>query len=208
VLYDLGGGLMLPLAEGGLTDEPTLPEAARSGAAAVVASGDKLLGGPQAGIIVGTRKFLTACRAHPLARAVRADKFTLAGLAATLGLYRDPATARREIPVLRMLIATADELAPCAEALRAALPAAAQASVVATRAAVGGGAFPGVELASWGVSLNPADITASAMAARLRAVPLAVIGVVQKGRLVLDVRTLLPGDLPPVVDSVTRAIAR
>jgi L-seryl-tRNA(Ser) seleniumtransferase len=208
VLYDLGGGLMTDLGDRGLTDEPTLPQAAACGAAAVVASGDKLLGGPQAGIIVGTRKFLAACRAHPLARAVRADKLTLAGLAATLGLYRDAAAARREVPVLRMLTATAAELAPRAEELRAALPAAAQALVIATRSTVGGGAFPGAELASWGVALQPPGIAANELAARLRAAPVPVIGVVHKGRVVLDVRTLLASDLPPVAAAVVQAIAR
>jgi len=207
VLYDLGGGLMHDLGDVGLANEPTLPEAARSGATAVVASGDKLLGGPQAGIIVGTRKFVTACRAHPLARAVRADKLTLAGLAATLGLYRDPATARRDIPVLRMLTASAASLAPRAEALRAALPDAAAADVVVTRAAVGGGAFPGAELESRGVALSPAGVAANDLAARLRTAPVPVVGVVHKGRLVLDVRTLLDSDLPPLVDAVTRALA-
>jgi len=206
VLYDLGGGLMHDLGDVGLANEPTLPDAARSGATAVVASGDKLLGGPQAGIIVGTKAFITACRAHPLARAVRADKLTLAGLAATLGLYRDPSMVRRDIPVLRMLTTSAASLTPRAEALRVALPAAAAAEVVSTRAAVGGGAFPGAELESRGVALNPAGVAANDLAARLRAAPVPVVGVVNKGRLVLDVRTVLDSDLPALVDAVARAL--
>jgi L-seryl-tRNA(Ser) seleniumtransferase len=107
-----------------------------------------------------------------------------------------------------MLSVSADELAKGAEALRAALPSSAGAQVVATRAAVGGGAFPGAELASWGVALNPPGIAAAELATRLRAAPVPVVGVVHKGRLVLDVRTLQSGDVPPLVEAVTRAIAR
>jgi L-seryl-tRNA(Ser) seleniumtransferase len=207
VLYDLGGGLMLDLAGDGLAGEPTLPDAAASGASAVIASGDKLLGGPQAGIIVGTKRFLAACRAHPFARAARADKLTLAALAATLGLYRDPAAARREVPVVRMLTTPAGVLEARAAALAAALPPSAHAAVVRTRAAVGGGAFPGVELPSHGVALAPAGISAQALAGRLRGGAVPVIGVVQRGRVVLDVRALLPGDDAAVAAAVSRALA-
>jgi L-seryl-tRNA(Ser) seleniumtransferase len=117
VIYDLGGGLMMDLAAAGLAGEPTLPGAARSGATAVVASGDKLLGGPQAGLLLGTSSFVARCRANPLARAVRADKLTIAALAATLALYRDPAVALREVPVLRMLTESDPELASAGVAL-------------------------------------------------------------------------------------------
>src|SRR5438552_741005 len=101
-VYDLGSGLLMNLAEWGLSGEPTVPEAVAAGADLVVFSGDKLLGGPQAGILVGTEQAIAACRADPIARAVRADKLTLAALEATLALYRHHATARREIPDRRM----------------------------------------------------------------------------------------------------------
>ena len=206
VLYDLGGGLMTDLSDVGLTGEPTLPDSVRTGPAAVIASGDKLLGGPQAGIIAGTRKFVAACRAHPLARAARADRLTLAALAATLERYRDPATVRQAIPVLRMLTASTEMLERAAQTLQAVLPAAARAEVVASRAAVGGGAFPGVELESRGVSLKPAGFTASALAARLRTGSIPVVGVIQGGRVVLDVRALLPGDEEAIAGAVAEAI--
>ncbi len=206
VLYDLGGGLMLDLEGDGLAGEPTLPRSARSGAAAVIASGDKLLGGPQAGILVGTKRFVAACRAHPFARAARADKLTLAALAATLDLYRDPVRARREIPVLRMLTTPAGVLEARAAALAARLPEAARATVVRTRAAVGGGAFPGVELPSHGVALAPADVPAAVLAGRLRGAAVPVIAVVQGGRVVLDARALLPGDDEAVVAAVGGAL--
>ena len=206
VLYDLGGGLMFDLDVPGLSGEPTLPDSARSGPTAVVASGDKLLGGPQAGIIVGTAKFVAACRAHPLARAARADKLTLAALSATLQLYRDPAR-RASIPVIGMLTIPLPELEQRAAVLAAALPAAARATVVPTRAAVGGGAFPGVELESRGVALDPGNVSASTLAARLRAHPVPVVGVVHKGRVVLDVRALLHGDDAVIADAVAGALA-
>jgi L-seryl-tRNA(Ser) seleniumtransferase len=207
VIYDLGGGLMLDPGPEELRGEPTLPAAARSGATAVVASGDKLLGGPQAGILVGRKSFVARCRRNPLARAVRADKLTLAGLAATLRLYRDPATARREIPVLRMLGESAASVDERARRLAAALPAAARAEVVATRSAVGGGAFPGVLLPSAGVSLDPARLGASAFAERLRRAAVPVVGVVAQGRVILDLRTVLPGEEDAMARSVEAALA-
>ena len=206
VLYDLGGGLMTDLSDVGLSGEPTLRESVKAGPTAVVASGDKLLGGPQAGILAGTSKFIAACRAHPLARAARADKLTLAALAATLAIYRDPPRIRDSIPALRMLTATVRALEQRAQALQAVLPAAANAEMVSTRAAVGGGAFPGVELESRGVALKPGGLSASALAERLRCGSVPVVGVVQAGRVVLDVRTLQDGDHDVVAGAVAEAI--
>jgi L-seryl-tRNA(Ser) seleniumtransferase len=207
VIYDLGGGLMLDLDGDGLAGEPTLPASARSGATAVVASGDKLLGGPQAGILVGAAPFVARCRAHPLARAVRADKLTLGALAATLALYRDPAAARRDVPVLRMLTADLASLQARAGALASRLPPAATATVAPTRAAVGGGAFPGIELPSAGVLLAPPSLAAATLAQRLRRADPPVVGIVAGGRVVLDVRTILPEDEGAVVAAVTAALA-
>jgi L-seryl-tRNA(Ser) seleniumtransferase len=206
VVYDLGSGLLLDPGPAVLQGEPTLPAAVRSGATAVVASGDKLLGGPQAGILVGRRAFIARCRTNPLARAVRADKLTLAALAATLRLYRDAATARREIPVLRMLAEPADRLAQRAQRLVEALPTAAAATVVRTQAAVGGGAFPGVLLASAGVALAPAGIAPSELAERLRRADPPVVAVVARGRVVLDLRTVHPDEEAPLVRVVTAAV--
>jgi L-seryl-tRNA(Ser) seleniumtransferase len=207
VVYDLGGGLMLDLTADGLPGEPTLPAAARSGATAVIASGDKLLGGPQAGILLGAATFVARCRSNPLARAVRADKLTLAALAATLGLYRDPELARREIPVLEMLTAPRSALAARAERLAGMLPAAARATPTATRAAVGGGAFPGTVLASAGVALSPPGVPPLTLAERLRHAPTPIVALVTAGRVVLDVRTILPQDERVVAEAVAAALA-
>ncbi|HEY2806212.1 MAG TPA: hypothetical protein VGI92_10190 [Gemmatimonadales bacterium] len=207
VLYDLGGGLMRDLEIAGLEGEPTLPQSVRSGATAVIASGDKLLGGPQAGIIAGQAKFIAACRAHPLARAARADKLTLAGLAATLRLHRDPGLARREIPILRMLAEPVARLEERGQALAAAIPGSARARVVATRSAVGGGAFPGVEIESRGIAIEPARSGADALAELLRRRPVPIVGTVKRGLLILDVRTLQDGDDARIVAALTEIVA-
>jgi L-seryl-tRNA(Ser) seleniumtransferase len=207
VIHDLGGGLMLDLAGDGLAGEPTLPAAVRSGATAVVASGDKLLGGPQAGLLVGAAPFVARCRAHPLARAVRADKLTLGALAATLALYRDPDVARREVPVLRMLTTPLADLTARAGRIAGRLPPGAGAAVVPTRAAVGGGSFPGVELESAGVRLAPAGLTPAALAERLRAAPTPVVALLARGHVVLDVRTMLADDEDALVAAVAAAVA-
>jgi L-seryl-tRNA(Ser) seleniumtransferase len=137
---------------------------------------------------------------------VRADKLTLAALAATLRLYRDSDTARREIPVLRMLAEPAEQVAGRARRLAAALPAAAGATVVPTKAAVGGGAFPGVLLESTGVALAPEGLTASALAERLRRAEPPVVAVVARGRVVLDLRTVHPDEEAALARAVTAAL--
>ena len=205
-LFDLGSGLLFDLAPWGLTGEPSVREAVSSGVDAVVFSGDKLLGGPQAGILLGTQAVVAACRSDPLARAVRADKFTLAALEATLSLYRDPEAARREIPVLRMLTADPGELRQRADALARALPAAAGAQVVEGVSEVGGGSFPGTTLRAWLVQLGPAGVSADDLVARLRNAEPPVIARIQSNHVVLDPRTMLPGENEAVVRAVAAAL--
>ncbi|MDF1506397.1 L-seryl-tRNA(Sec) selenium transferase, partial [Roseisolibacter sp. H3M3-2] len=123
LLHDFGSGLLLPLDAHGLSGEPTARDLVDAGATLVIMSGDKLLGGPQAGLVVGRADAVARLRRHPLARALRVDKLTLAALEATLALYRDPAKARREIPALAMLTAPAEALRERADRLEAALAA-------------------------------------------------------------------------------------
>ena len=201
-LYDLGSGLLLDLAPWGLTGEPLVREAVASGVDLVVCSGDKLLGGPQAGILVGTRTVIDACRTDPLARAVRADKLTLAALEATLRLYRDPEAARGEIPVLRMLTRLPDELRREAETLAERVGP--DAAVIPGESEVGGGSFPGTSLATSLVRVGSA-LPADALAARLRAGAPPVIARIQDGHVVLDPRTLLPDQLDPLARAVRAA---
>lgn len=188
LLMDLGGGLLLSLEAHGLRGEPTVPEAVRAGATVVVMSGDKLLGGPQAGIMVGTRQAVDACRRNPLTRALRVDKLTLAALEATLALYRDPERALREIPVLAMVSATAASIRERAGRVAALLNASGiHCEVVATEAAVGGGAFPTARLDSAAVAIEG---NAPDLERRLRSSAGAIIGRIVDDRLLLDLRSL------------------
>src|SRR5262249_45700147 len=117
LVEDLGSGALIDLTRFGLTGEPTIQAVLKGGADLVCASGDKLLGGPQCGMLVGRAKLIAACRKDPFARAVRVDKLTLSALDATLALYFDPERARRDIPTLHMLTLSSDELRTCAEQL-------------------------------------------------------------------------------------------
>src|SRR6185437_11009668 len=137
LIHDLGSGLLIDLAAIGLTGEPTACDAIRAGATIVTMSGDKLLGGPQAGIVLGRASAIAAIRANPLARSYRVDKLTLAALEATLALYRDPARALREIPALAQLGARVGDLRLRAERMADAL-AAFSVAVAETVASVGG----------------------------------------------------------------------
>ena len=179
-----------------LREEPAVRRSVRAGAALVCFSGDKLLGGPQAGLIVGRADAVAAARAHPLARALRLDKLGLAALEATLRLYRDPEAARREIPVLAML--TADEATLRARAER--LAAAVGGEVVAATAKVGGGALPLLELP--GPPSPSRGAPPDDLAARLRAADPPVIARIEDGRLLLDPRTLADDE----VELVARAL--
>ncbi|MDX2194239.1 MAG: L-seryl-tRNA(Sec) selenium transferase, partial [Gemmatimonadales bacterium] len=205
-LHDIGSGLLTDLAPWGLTGEPLVRDAVATGADAVLFSGDKLLGGPQAGLLVGQTAFLARCRTNPLARALRADKLTLAALAATLRLHEDPADAVRRIPVLRMLTLDAATLAARAEALRAAAPAALSPALVPGQSTPGGGSFPTATLATTLLALDPGAPGADALARRLRLGDPPLVARVADGRVLLDPRTL-PEDAAPLVGALlTRAL--
>ena len=201
-LYDLGSGLMLDLTAWGLSGEPTVAAALASGVDAVVFSGDKLLGGPQAGILIGTQAAIDACRTDPLARAVRSDKLTLAALEATLALYRDPETARREIPALRMLTEDVAEIRRRGAALQKGVGG--DAELIEGESEVGGGSFPGAKLKTWLVRLNPKNLAPNPLAERLRGGDPPVIARIADDRVLLDPRTILPDEVE-VVARVVRA---
>lgn len=203
-LFDLGSGLLMDLAPWHLSGEPTVKEAVASGVDLVVFSGDKLLGGPQAGILVGTRAVIEACRKDPTARAVRADKLTLAALEATLRLYREPETARRDIPVLRMLTKSLDEIRREGESL--AKDIGAEASLISGESEVGGGSFPGTTLKTWLVRIAVSHLSADGLSDRLRAGSPPVITRIVDGHVVLDPRTLSPGEIPLTARAVRSAL--
>jgi L-seryl-tRNA(Ser) seleniumtransferase len=206
-IFDLGSGLMLDLAPWGLTGEPSVRDGLASGADFVIFSGDKLLGGPQAGIVLGSEDHIGGLRRHPLARALRADKVTLAALEATLRLYRDAEDARTAIPTLRMLTLELDELARAADALRAAMPAEAGAAVEPGASEVGGGAFAGAELPTRVVTLQPAGVSASVLQERLRRGDPTIITRVKDDRVLLDPRTVMPEEFGSVGAAVAAALA-
>jgi len=191
-VYDLGSGLLLNLSEWGLSGEPTVPEAVAAGADLVVFSGDKLLGGPQAGILVGTEQAIAACRADPIARAVRADKLTLAALEATLALYRDHATARREIPVLRMLTEDLDDVKRRATAILQGVGG--KGELIEGDSEVGGGSFPGAKLRTWLVGLPE-----ERLAERLRSFDPPIIARVAGSRVLFDARTIFPEQVETLI---------
>jgi L-seryl-tRNA(Ser) seleniumtransferase len=206
VIDDIGSGaLARGLPE--LCDEPDVRRSVAAGCALSCFSGDKLLGGPQAGVIVGRRQAVEACRRHPLARAVRIDKLGLAALEATLRLYRDPAAAVRSIPVLRMLSAGESELERRAQQMRARLArAGAAARVIRADARVGGGALPLLELAGPVCAVDPAPLALDELAARLRAGHPPVVARAREGWLLLDPRTLTDDEADGAAAAVEAAL--
>jgi L-seryl-tRNA(Ser) seleniumtransferase len=188
VVDDLGSGALLPTERYGLAHEPTPTERLAVGADLVTFSGDKLVGGPQAGLIVGRADLIARIRRDPLARAMRPDKVTLAAVAATLALYR-AGRAETEIPVWQMIAASPEDLR--ARALVLARIVGEGAEVVATAATVGGGSLPGETLPSFGVALG--GRSADRMLAALRRGSQSVVGRIEGGRVILDLRTVDPG---------------
>ncbi len=211
VMEDLGSGLLLDLSPYGIPLEPTVAGAVAAGIDVVTFSGDKLLGGPQAGIIVGRTTAIEKIRHHPLARALRSDKLTLTALEATLRLYLDPPLALREIPVLRMLATPAAELLQRCRRLQRRLRRVCgnrlEICVAATTSAVGGGALPLTELPGYALALTAPDLSADALAARLRRGTVAVIGRIQDDRLLLDPRTLAVKEEADLVAALAAASA-
>jgi L-seryl-tRNA(Ser) seleniumtransferase len=188
LLHDFGSGLLLSLDRYGLVGEPTVADAVRAGADAIVMSGDKLLGGPQAGVIVGTAALIARCRKNPLLRALRVDKLTIAAMEATLALYRDPERATQQVPALAMLTAPEPAVRARASALADHLRSAGvQAEVVASVASVGGGAFPTAKIPSAAVRLTR---DAVATEARLRSGSPAIVARIADDRVVLDLRSV------------------
>jgi L-seryl-tRNA(Ser) seleniumtransferase len=202
LLDDLGSGALLDTAAYGLAPEPTVQGSLAAGADLALFSGDKLLGGPQAGVIVGRAALVERLRRHPLARAVRPDKATIAALTATL-LHYVRGEATRAIPVWRMIAAPAAELRRRTEAWAAAIGDAA--GVVAERSMVGGGSLPEESLPTWALALRAPS--AEAVARRLRAGDPPVVARVERGLVLLDPRTVEPADDPLVVAAVRAALA-
>ena len=203
VIEDLGSGSLLDLNRFGLRDEPTVQDSIRAGVDVVSFSGDKLLGGPQAGIILGKKQYLDVLKKHPLARAMRVDKMTLAALEATLRSYENG--AEEEIPVVAMLAAKPADLRKKAEQLSAMLGAAGvSAQVIPTESRVGGGSVPNQSLSSYAVALT-GNVEELEETLRLGMQP--IIGRIHEGKYLLDVRTLWEEDFETIVSALREAMA-
>ena len=197
VIEDLGSGSLVNLEQFGLHDEPTVQDSVRAGVDVVSFSGDKLLGGPQAGIIVGKKEMIARLQSHPLKRALRADKMTLAALEATLRLYLHPEALSEKLPTLRLLTRSAEVIQIQAQRLQAPLAAHYGAEfavqVMPCLSQIGSGSLPVDRLPSAALTFTPHDGRGShleSLAARWRELPVPVIGRIYDGRLWLDLRCL------------------
>ena len=199
VIEDLGSGSLVDLTAFGIHGEPTVQQSVKAGVDVISFSGDKLLGGPQAGLILGKRTYIEKLKRHPLARALRVDKMTIAARRETLYAYQDPAWAKCNIPVVRMLGASGEELRGRAEKLRLALEGfGCAARVVETEGQVGGGSCPTQLLKSWAVAVDPGKLTADQLAEALRRPYPHIIGRISQGQYLLDVRTLTDDDFSAI----------
>jgi len=211
VVEDLGSGCLVDLSPFGLEKEPTVQEVIRSGVDVVTFSGDKLLGGPQAGIILGSREVVDRIKKNPINRAMRIDKFTLAGLESILRLYRDPQTVFEKIPTLAMISAPVQQVDRRAQRLvrwlRKSIAAYCTVKVVNIMSRVGGGAMPVQNLASRGLALQPLSLTVSHLEAALRCLDVPIIGRIEDDRLLLDMRTVADNELSLIDRGLHKVLA-
>lgn len=202
-MEDLGSGSLIDFSPYGFPKEPTVQEIVKAGIDVVTFSGDKLLGGPQAGIIVGKKEMVSAIKKNPLNRALRIDKFTLAALESVLRDYLDIDRALIRVPTLAMLTVAAEELKKRARRLltrlRRGLKGKCDVTMAATVSRVGGGALPEFNIDSWAIALAPLEMSINSMEQGLRALSLPIIGRIEKDRFLLDVRTLQERELPELV---------
>ena len=209
VMLDAGSGCLIDLSPYGICGEPTIRQYLEEGADLVTFSGDKLLGGPQAGLIAGTRQFIEPMKHHPLLRALRMDKLNLAALEATLRLYRDEKRALATIPTLRMLTMTPDQLARRAgtiiKKLRRTIPDTITLVKHPGESSAGGGSFPLLQLPTTLIEVRIAGVSPQKIETLLRLATIPVIGRIHRNRFLLDGRTLLDRDIPALADSLGEA---
>jgi L-seryl-tRNA(Ser) seleniumtransferase len=200
VMLDAGSGCLVDLSPYGIGGEPTVRQYLEAGADMVTFSGDKLLGGPQAGLIAGKRRYIEPLKRHPLLRALRMDKLNLAALEATLRLYRDERRALSSIPTLRMLTMSADELVKRAGSisrkLRKTLPTSVTLVTHPGESSAGGGSFPLLQLPTTLIEVRIAGLAPQQIEEALRLAAVPVIGRIHRARFLLDVRTILDRDIP------------
>lgn len=211
VMEDLGSGCLIDLSRYGLQKEATVPEAVGAGADVVTFSGDKLLGGPQAGILLGKKNVIDAMKTNPLARALRIDKLTLAALESTLLFYLDEKKAMREIPTLRMLGFDLNKLKRRARRLSKRLSKVVQQAEMGIRedvSQVGGGALPLQNLPTMVLAIKPRNLSVNSLEEILRKGDPPIIGRISKDELVLDMRTVFDEEIPLLANGIENALER
>lgn len=209
VIMDLGSGVLVDLEKYGLAHEPTVQEQVKKGADLVCFSGDKLLGGPQAGIIVGKKPMVEKLEHHPLMRAIRLDKCAIAALSATFREYMDEVRAVKNIPVLYMIARPLEELKLQAKKLAADLDKCvgeAKICVEESESMVGGGSLPGETLASYAVTIQPKEMSCEEMMMQMRRFAVPVIGHIKEDKVWLDMRTVMPEDVETLKNCVQEII--
>jgi L-seryl-tRNA(Ser) seleniumtransferase len=207
LVEDLGGGALVDLSPHGIVGEPTVQASLRAGVDLVLFSGDKLLGGPQAGIVAGRRERVDQLAAHPLARALRLDKMSVAALAATLRLYRPPSDPIQRVPVLRMLTDPVAVVAARADTLlgRIADVPGLDARIHETLGYAGGGAMPMLALPGRAIALSSLRFSAEDLARRLRTGETRVLGRIEQDQVLLDLRTVADAELPDLAEAIRAA---
>ena len=210
VMEDLGSGCFVDLSKFGLAKEPTVQEVVASGVDVITFSGDKLLGGPQAGIILGQKDFIDRIKKNPLTRALRIDKFTLAGLESILRLYRDPKTVFQKVPTLSMISESQDDVRHRAQELALLLTEKVglncEITVENVSSRIGGGAMPEQDLASCGIVLQPKFISMDDLEKRFRALDMPIIGRVEQNRMILDIRTVQKNEHNLLVERIGKVL--
>lgn len=203
VIFDMGNGLMLDLTEYGI-NEPNVPASLKTGIDVMLFSGDKLLGGPQSGIIIGRKKYIEKMKKHPLARALRVDKMTFAALEETLKKYRDEEIAKRDIPIMRMITESYEDMHMKAESIASGIRKTDQyfaAEVVKVKDQIGGGSAPMVFLPGYAVAISSKNLTAEGIERRLRKNDIPIIARIKDDRLLICVRTISNDDVSYLLDA-------
>ena len=207
VIEDLGSGCLCDLSRCGIYDEPTVMDSVRTGVDIVSFSGDKLLGGPQAGIIVGRREYISALKKHPLSRAMRVDKLTMAALEATLNSYLDEEKAWEEIPTLKNLSAPIEDVyakALCLQKTLAKMEVSAQ--IIEDTDQIGGGSLPTKTFRTWAVAISPEKMSITTLEERMRKRRVPVIGRISREKYLLDMRTVRKEQIEEIALAVREAL--
>lgn len=208
--FDAGSGLLYPFSSQWSRYEPSVIQEIKKGIDILSFSGDKLLGAPQAGIIIGKSRYIEACKSNPLTRALRPDKFTLAGLEATFLLYLDETKAKEEIPTMRMFFEDQERLKRRARLISKRLQhlkGSLSVSVVPMLSEVGGGSLPDTSIPSYGIALMP-DFPIERFEERLRQLTIPIIGRIERDRLLLDMRTIQRQDEKDLIAGIEEALSR